>query len=78
MFLSATSKLALGPTQTSVQWVPRASSLEIKQLGHEADSSCPSSSKIKNGGTIPQFLYTYVWLRTYLTRQKDNFTFTLC
>jgi hypothetical protein len=42
-----TSRPALGPIQLPIQWVPRALSLEIKQPGHEADHSPPSSTKIK-------------------------------
>jgi len=43
--LAIMSKLALGPTQTSIQWV-----LEtfpgVKWLQHEADHSPPSSTKV--------------------------------
>jgi hypothetical protein len=39
---------ALGSTQPPIQWVPGAISLGIKQPGHEADHSCPSSSEVKN------------------------------
>jgi len=42
------SRLALGPTQPPVQWVPEALSLGVKQLGYEADHSPPSSSEVKN------------------------------
>jgi hypothetical protein len=41
------SKPALGPTQPLV-WV-----LWVKQLGHEADYSPPSSADVKNGKAIP-------------------------
>jgi len=42
------SRPALGPTWTPVQWVPGALSLEVKQPGHEADHSPPSSAEVKN------------------------------
>jgi hypothetical protein len=31
------SRMALGPTQPHIQWVPEALSLGIEPLGHEAD-----------------------------------------
>jgi len=40
------SRLALGPTQPPIQWVPGALSLGVKQLGHEADHS-PSHEEVK-------------------------------
>jgi hypothetical protein len=48
IFLSTTtSRMALGPTQPPIQWVPEALSLGVKQLGHEADHSPPSSAEVK-------------------------------
>jgi hypothetical protein len=41
------SILALGPTQPPIEWVPGALSLEVKQLGCEADHSPPSSAEVK-------------------------------
>jgi hypothetical protein len=42
------SRQVLGPTQPPIQWVPGALSLGIKQPGHKADCSPPSSAKVKN------------------------------
>jgi hypothetical protein len=42
------SRLALGPTQPPIQWVPWALPLGVKWLGHEADHSPPFNAKIKN------------------------------
>jgi hypothetical protein len=41
------ARIALGPTQRPIQWVPRAISLEVKRLGREADHSPPSSAEVK-------------------------------
>jgi hypothetical protein len=48
IFLFTTmSRMALGPIQSPIQWVPRALSLGVKRLGREADHSPPSSAKVK-------------------------------
>jgi len=47
-FLSSTSRSALGPTQSSIQWVLGGSYPGVKWLAHEADQSLPSSTKVKN------------------------------
>jgi hypothetical protein len=48
IFLSTTeSRMALGPAQPPIQWVPGALSLGVKQPGREADHSPPSSAKVK-------------------------------
>jgi hypothetical protein len=47
------SRVAVGPTQLPIQWVPGAISPGIKRQGREADRSPPSSTQDKNGGAIP-------------------------
>jgi hypothetical protein len=48
IFLFTTaSRMALGPTQPPIQWVPGAVSLEVKRPGREADHSPPSSAEVK-------------------------------
>jgi hypothetical protein len=51
-----TFRMALGPTQPSIQWVPRDLS-----LGHEADHPPPSSAKVKEFVELdfqsPQFAF---------------------
>jgi hypothetical protein len=41
------SSPALGSTQPCIQWVLGAVSLGVKQLGHEADHSYPSSAEVE-------------------------------
>jgi hypothetical protein len=66
IFLFTTvSRLALGPTQPPIQWVPGALSLGVKQLEHEVDHSPPSSAKVKdawNCTSIPPVCYHSVVL----------------
>jgi hypothetical protein len=48
IFLFTTaSRLAVGPIQPPVQCILDALSLGVKQLGHEADHSPPSSAEVK-------------------------------
>jgi hypothetical protein len=44
---SMSSRLALGPTQLPIQWVPRALSPGVKRPGREADLSPPTSTEVK-------------------------------
>jgi hypothetical protein len=44
---TTTSKMALGPTQFPIQWLPGALSLVVKRLEREANHSPPSSADIK-------------------------------
>jgi hypothetical protein len=47
---SVMSRSALGPTQSPVQWIPKALSPEVKRPGRVADHSPPYSAEVKNGG----------------------------
>jgi hypothetical protein len=47
ILFTAASRTALGPTQTPIQWVPRALSPRVKRPGREADHSPPSSAEAK-------------------------------
>jgi hypothetical protein len=42
------SGMALGPTQPPIQWISGVLSLGVKQPGHKADHSPPSSAQVKN------------------------------
>jgi hypothetical protein len=48
-------------TQPPVQWVLGAVSTVIKLPGREDDRSAPSSSEVKNDGTIPSLSHTPAW-----------------
>jgi hypothetical protein len=50
-FYFTVSRLALGPTQPPIQWVPRVLSSGVKQPGHEADH--PPPSWLSTGTTLP-------------------------
>jgi hypothetical protein len=58
---SAESRLTLGPTQPTIQWVPGAVSLGVEQLECEAGHSPPSTAEVKNGGAIPPLLHMPLW-----------------
>jgi hypothetical protein len=67
------SRLALGPTQPPIQWVPGALSLGVKRLGYEDDHSPPPSSEVKNAWSYtstPQ----YAFMAWCLVKHRDNFT----
>jgi hypothetical protein len=58
IFLFSTAfRLAVRPTQPTMQWVPGAITLEVKQQGHEADHSLPSSADVKEYTFTPQYAF---------------------
>jgi hypothetical protein len=67
---------ALGPTQSPVQWVPRAAFALVTWQEREADRSLPASTEVNNGGAIPPHL-TPSWRDAELCKPRDNFTFTI-
>jgi hypothetical protein len=72
-FFTTVSRMALGSTQPPIQWIPGALSLGVKQLGHEADHSPPSSAKVNNSWSYtstPQYIFV-AWC---LVKHRDNFT----
>jgi hypothetical protein len=61
-FLFATApRPTLGPTQSSVRWVPGALSPVVKWQRREADHSSPYSADIKNGRAMLPLLHTSSW-----------------
>jgi hypothetical protein len=70
---TTTSRIAVGPTQPHIQWVPGALALGVKRPGNEADHSPPSSAEVKNEWSCtstPQ----YVFMAWCLVKNRD-FTF---
>jgi hypothetical protein len=67
-----TSRLALGRTLLSVQWLPKVVSRWVKGHGLEADHSRPSSAQIKNAGAIPPLLHVSLLYDAYLNKYRDN------
>lgn len=51
---STASRLALGPAQSPIRWVPGDLSPKLKRPGREADHSPQSCVEVKNGGTVQQ------------------------
>jgi hypothetical protein len=72
IFLFTTvSRTALVPTKPPIQWVLGALSLGVKQPGHEADHSPPSSAKVKNAWSST-YTPQYVSMAWYLVKHRDN------
>jgi hypothetical protein len=46
-FFTTISRMAVGPTQPPIQWVPEALSIGVKWLGCEADHSPLPSAEVK-------------------------------
>jgi hypothetical protein len=55
------SRPAQRPIQLPVQWVPGALSPGLKRQGREANHSPPSSTEVKNGGTVPPLSHPSLW-----------------
>jgi hypothetical protein len=72
-FLCSTASSA--STQPPIQYVQRAVSPEVKQLGHEADRSLPSSAEFKNGRAILPLPHKSSWhsagLLNYLSTELN-------
>jgi hypothetical protein len=45
------SRLALGPTRPSIQWVPDSLASGVRRTGREFDHSPPSGAEVKNEGS---------------------------
>jgi hypothetical protein len=74
-FLFTASPLAVRSSQPAVLWVAGALSLEVKQLGSEADHSPLSSAEVKNAGAASQLPHTSSCRGSYLIMHRDNLTF---
>jgi len=77
IFFITMSRTALEPTQPPIRWVPGSLSLEVKQLGHEADHLPPYTAKVKE--CVELYLHspnTSSWCGAQLST-ATTFTFTL-
>jgi hypothetical protein len=75
IFLDTASRLALGPTQPPIQWVPGALSLGVKRLRHEGDHSASSSAEVKE--CVELYLHspnTPSWRDAQLKKAQGLFT----
>jgi hypothetical protein len=70
---TTTFRMALGPIQPPIQWVPGALSLEVKWLGHEVDHPPPSSAELKECVE----LHLHSPSTPSVKKHRDNFTFYL-
>jgi len=74
--ITSISRPVLGPTKPLILWVLRVLSLGVKQPGHEADHSPPSSAEIKNAWSCTS-TPPYIFMAQCLIKHKNNFTFTI-
>jgi hypothetical protein len=74
LLFSTASGPDLRPTQPHIQWGLGVFSLGLKQLGHEADHSPPSSDEVKNVWSYtsaPQYFFM-VWYLTFITHPLNS------
>jgi hypothetical protein len=71
--LAARSRLALGPTQPLIQWVPGALSPGIKWIQHETDHSPPANAEVKNEWSYSSS-QPHIFMVWCLINTRDNFT----
>jgi len=60
LILSRAWRLALGPTQPSIQWVPRLLTRGNVWPEHEVDNSPLYNAEVKSGATPPLLLYAFI------------------
>jgi hypothetical protein len=69
---STASRPALGPTQFSIQRVPRALPLGIKRPGREAQHSPKSTAEFKTGGALLPLPHTSSWHGDQIIKHGAN------
>jgi len=75
--LTTTSRLALGPTQPPIPWVPGALSFGVKRPGREANHLPPSSAEIKNVWIYTSIPHTPSERGAQLKKAQGQITFYL-
>jgi hypothetical protein len=70
--LTNTSRLALGHTQPSIQWVPGVLSLEIKWPGCKDDHSLHLLLRLRMRGTIPPIPNMPSWHGAHLKHRGNS------
>jgi hypothetical protein len=75
-FYFISSRSALGPTPSLIQWVLWVLSTGVKRQGREADHSPPTSAEVKKTWIYKSTL-PYIFMAYCLVKHRDNFTFIL-
>jgi hypothetical protein len=71
-YTTAVSRMALGPTQLPIQWVPGALSLGVKRPEREADHSSPSSEEVKE--CVELYFHSLIRLRGVVLSLRKTWT----
>jgi hypothetical protein len=68
------SRLALGPTQPPIKWLPWGLTPGGKMPRHGADHSSPTKAEVENS-VYSSTPHTSSWCSIQLVKHRDNFSF---